>query len=52
MKACQTLADPPDEHNIADPGTEEMWIETDGIPYAYYTGPDDRCYDKSLCVLS
>lgn len=38
-------SNPPDEHNIADPGTEEMWIEADGTPYAYYTGPDDRCYN-------
>ena len=42
MKVCQSASDPPDEHNIADPGTEEMWIEADGTPYAYYTGRDDR----------
>ena len=47
MKVCQTLSDPPDEHNIADPGTEEMWIESDGTPYAYYKGRDDRYYNKS-----
>lgn len=43
MKVCQiSTSDPPDQHYIADPGTEEMWIATDGTPYAYYTGRDDR----------
>ena len=43
MKVCQiSTSDPPDQHYIVDPGTEEMWIATDGTPYAYYTGRDDR----------
>ena len=42
VKICQTASEPPDVHNIADPGTEEMWIEIDGTPYVYYTGRDDR----------
>lgn len=29
-------------YDIADAGTEEMWIDLDGVPYVYYTGPGGR----------
>ena len=28
--------------DIADAGTEEMWIDTTGQVYLYYVGPDFR----------
>ena len=34
--------DPTFAYEIASNGTEQMWIETDGTPYLYYTGPDSR----------
>ena len=34
--------DPPSQYDIADAGTEEMWINDDGTPYLYYTGPSNR----------
>ena len=34
--------DPTQQYVIADAGTEEMWIDTDGTPYLYYTGPEGR----------
>ena len=30
------------QYEIASAGTEEMWIDKDGTPYLYYTGPDAR----------
>ena len=43
MQACQSSAfDPTLTFGLADAGTEEMWIDTDGTPYLYYTGPDGR----------
>ena len=35
------MQDQPDlTFTIADAGTEEMWLDTDGTPYLYYTGPE------------
>ena len=34
--------DPTLVYEIASNGTEQMWIETDGTPYVYYTGWDIR----------
>ena len=36
------MFDPELVYDIADGGTEQMWIDTDGSPYVYYTGPDYR----------
>lgn len=29
-------------HNIADQGSEEMWIDSELGPFLYYTGPGNR----------
>ena len=43
MQACQTSdTDPSETSSIADGGTEEMWIDTDGTPYLFYTGPPNN----------
>ena len=42
--------DPSEQYTIADAGTEEMWIDDDGTPYLYYTGPDGR-YTIERCIL-
>ena len=43
VQVCQVSnVDPSQNYDIADPGTEEMWIDTDGTPYLYYTGPSER----------
>lgn len=40
LQACQTTPDGAYNNRIAASGTEEMWIDNDGQPYLYYTGPD------------
>ena len=30
------------DYDIADGGTEQMWIDTDDTIYLYYTGPDSK----------
>lgn len=43
LQVCQVSNyDPTTTFDIADPNTEEMWIDTDGTPYVYYTGPEGR----------
>ena len=43
MQACQTSdTDPSEISSIADGGTEEMWIDNDGTPYLFYTGPPNE----------
>ena len=42
-QVCQTSnLDPALSYDIADKGTEQMWIDTNGTPYLFYTGPDGR----------
>ena len=44
-QACQqSVTDPIESYALANAGTEEMWIDTDGTPYLYYTGLDGRYY--------
>ena len=44
FQICQVANFAPDtSYDIADVGTEEMWIDTDGTPYLFYTGPSNRC---------
>ena len=38
------------QYDIADAGTEEMWIDTDGTPYLYYTGPENR-YCSTIIII-
>ena len=43
LQACQqSHSDRNKTYEIGDGGTEQMWIDTDGIPYAFYTGPEGR----------
>ena len=43
MQICQVSnVDPTSNFDIADANTEQMWIDTDGTPYLYYTGPENR----------
>ena len=42
QQICQTSNfDPTQTYDIADAGTEQIWLDTDGTPYIYYTGPGD-----------
>ena len=41
----------PSQYDIADAGTEEMWIDTDGTPYLYYTGPDNRYCSIIIIII-
>ena len=40
------------QYDIADAGTEEMWIDTDGTPYLYYTGPENRYCSTIIIIIS
>ena len=43
LQACQQSSFATDyTYEIASNGTEQMWIDVDGTPYVYYTGPDSR----------
>ena len=37
-----SITEPTLMYQLAYSGTEQMWIETDGTPYIYYTGLQDR----------
>lgn len=43
MQACQTSAFNPEvTYDIASGGTEEMFIDPDGVPYLFYTAPGGK----------
>ena len=43
LQACQqSLFASEYTYGIASNGTEQMWIDVDGTPYIYYTGPKSR----------
>ena len=47
-QACQVSNDNLQFWDIADAGTEQMWLDTDGTPYLFYTGPSNDPSDPNL----
>ena len=48
-QVCQIKKDNPnDHHDVANGGTEEMWLDEGGTPYLYYTGPGNDPNDPSI----
>ena len=47
-QACQVSSGQDQSWDIADAGTEQMWLDTDGTPYLYYTGPSNDPNDPNL----
>ena len=49
FQICQVANFAPDtSYDIADVGSEEIWIDTDGTPYLFYTGPSNRYYSYTV----